>query len=863
MVVRLPDGVRPLRYALHLALDPAKDRFEGAGTIEVELTTPARVVWLHGRDLRVSACDVEGEGARLAARYEQVSDEGVARITFPRVVGPGRFTLRLAWDAPFGDAAAAGLHRWRAGSDVYVLPELGGNGAGRVFPAFADPRFKTPFEVSVTVPAALLAVANEPAVAETALPGGLKRVRFATTRPLPTYPLFVSVGPFDVVERSLPPSAVRSGTLPVRGLAPRDRGRELSAALDAAGALVGELERWLAMPFPYRKLDHVAAGDFPGAFEDAGAILYGAEEILQDPARPDEARRRTAAWIIAHELAHQWFGDLVTMPSHTDVWLNESIASLVGYEVADRAQPGWGVAADHVERVERIMRADSLPGARVVRRPVRNADDLADQIDGFVFDKGSAVLETFARWMGTERFRDALRVHLAAHADGIATVEDLTGALSAAAGREVGPALLGFLERPGLPLVEARVTCQGGAARAHLAQRRYRPRGSELPAAAWQVPVCARFGDGDATGERCALVPPEGADLELPGCPTWFLPDAGGTAYYRWVLAPADPASLLRRAGGHLTALERLSVARNARAAQRAGALGYAAAMDALAALATDPEPAVERVAMEAIRDARDHLLAPDDRPLAEAMARRLFRPALEGNGFDTPPGESDLARRRRVEFVRFLVEVGRDPRLRREAARRGVAYAGAADGRFHPEGLPPELAVTALRAALEEHGPELYDALLPRLADAAGTDRDHLVEALATASAPSLGGRPAGLWRDARLRPMERLFPALIDHDAGVMRRTYAQLRTDLDRMAAAVPSAFDGFLPLAARELCNEADLVEARRTLERAVARHPSMRGNAERALEQAKVCATERAAERVSAAAWFRGATPKER
>jgi hypothetical protein len=302
-------------------------------------------------------------------------------------------------------------------------------------------------------------------------------------------------------------------------------------------------------------------------------------------------------------------------------------------------------------------------------------------------------------------------------------------------------------------------------------------------------------------------------------------------------------------------------VARNARAAQRAGVVAYADAMDTIASLAGDPSAAVAAVAMEAIRDARDHLLAPGDRPLAETVARRLYRPLLRGNGFNAPPGEQEPARRRRVELVRFLAHIARDPDVRREAERRGVAYAGAGDGRFHPDAVSADLAATALRVALEERGPEFYDSLLPRLARAEGSERQHLVEALALADAPALGGRPAALWRDPSLRPEERIYPALLDYDPAVMRRTYAQMRTDLDAMVSAVPSVLADQLPLAARELCDTRDLAEAHDVLDGAVARHPSMRAAAARALEQIEVCVTERAADEAAARAWFERAASR--
>ncbi|HET7825686.1 MAG TPA: M1 family metallopeptidase, partial [Anaeromyxobacter sp.] len=767
--LRLPDGVVPTHYTIHFDLDPAHDRFRGAAAIELELGAPTRVVWLHARDLHVTSCGFETpDGARGAAGFEQVSPRGLAKVTLPRALGSGRATLRIGWDAAFGDREQVGIFRWRAGEDTYVLAEFLSVDARRAFPAFDEPRFKAPFDVSVTIPADHVAVANEAVADEVVLSGGRKRVRFASTRPLPAYLVFVGAGPFDVVERPLPPNEVRSWTLPVRGLAPRGRGRELGFGLEAAAALLTDLERWFGTPYPYRKLDHVSAGAYPGAKENAAAILYGDVPFLEEPGQADEERRRTAAMYAAHELAHQWVGASVTAPTTRDAWLNESFAHFLGYAIADRYRPSWGLVDDRLVALERAMRLDGLASARAIRPATEVAS--FDELETWaVYDKGAAVVAMFERWMGPERFRSALGEYVRAHADASGSAEDLFASLSRAAGTDVAVPLRDFLERPGIPLITARVACEARSTRAILAQRRYGPRGADAPGGAWHVPVCARFELGGVTSERCALVPPDGTVLELPGCPDWFLPDAGGTGYFRWALDARSGARLRAVGLSRLTAEERLSVAHNAWAAQRAGAVPYADAMDLLAALAGDRSAALAAVAMEAIRHGRDHLLDPADRPLATKTALRLFRPLLRGSGLDAPVGEEEPARRRRVELVRFLVNVARDPDLRREAARRGAAYAGVADGRFHGEAVPADLAATALRVALEEQGPALYDALLPRLASVRGSEREHLVEALALADAPALGARPAALWRDARLAPVERMFPALLDYDPGV----------------------------------------------------------------------------------------------
>ncbi len=857
-VLQLPGDVRPLRYALDLDIAPSREQVQGAATIEVLLSSPRRTIWLHGRDLRLTEASVEARGEKpVPARYQQVTAEGVARLVLPRPVGPGPATLRLAWEAPW-NSQLAGLYRSRSGPDAYALTQFEAIDARRAFPCFDEPRFKTPFDVALTARSGDVVVSNAPAAGEEVLPGGLKRVRFATTRPLPTYLVFFAAGPFDVVEAPLSANEVRRRPLPVRGLAPRGRGRELAFALAAGNEMLVALERWFGMPYPYDKLDHVAASEFTaGAMENAGAILYRDSLLLEEPGRPDEARRARIAEIMAHEMAHQWFGDLVTLPWWNEVWLNESFAQFLGVRVADAWRPSWGLVTRQIQRTEWAMAEDAIASARAIRQPLRRTEEIPDQFDELTYEKGMAVLASLERWVGEERFRNGLRSYVASHADGTGSTEALLAALSRSAGRDVSGALTSFVDQPGVPLLSVSVQCGGHGARVSFSQRRYALRGVSVTDGAWEIPVCVRYQGPEAPPTRCLLVPPAGAVLDLAGpCPAWLIPDAGGVGYYRWALAPPDLGRLRRGGLGGLTGAERLSLARNVRAAQRAGALPYAEAMDLLAALAGDPDETVVEVGMDAVAFARDHLLGPERVPDLEATARRLYRSALRGHGFDGPPGETDAARRLRERALEFLVRVARDPALREEAARRGRALAGFPDGPFDPAAVSPELRAVALEVALEAEGPPLFDALLGRLDGIAdGRQRQDVLRALAVAQGPGLDRRAASLWREERIRPAERVSPVILTRWPAALRRVFPQVSASLDEMVPRIPAGAESFLPYAASGFCDAARLAEARRFLDRAVARYPSMRQNAAKVLEGIEVCIAERSANAPAAAAWF--------
>jgi len=861
----LPEGVRPRRYALDLVVVPSRPGFSGTCEIEIELSGPRSTVWMHGRELRVSRVTVEPSpagGGALPASWAQVNADGVAKVTFPRPIGPGRATLRFAWEARW-DPNLVGLYLAREGGETYAVTQLEAVRARRVFPGFDEPRFKTPFEVTLTVPSGATAVSNAPAASEEPAGEGLRRVRFATTEPLPTYLLFVGVGPFDVVTPPpLPPNEVRDRPLAVRFVVPRGRGAELRLAAEATAAFVPWLERYFGMPFPYAKLDQIAVPEFAaGAMENAGAITYRSERLLDSRGSSDEDRLGVAA-TIAHEIAHQWFGDLVTLPWWTDVWLNESFATWIGTRATEAWRPGWNAAAEELRSVDDVMRADAAASARAIRQPLRTLAELGAQFDGMSYSKGAAVLHTFERLAGEERFQRGIRAYLAAHRHGTGSSGELFAELSRAADRPLAPALAGFTDRPGVPLVAARVSCEAGRARLLLSQSRFVPRGSQAPREqAWQLPVCARWQTAGAVREGCTLLEgPEGA-LELgAGCPAWLMPHAGGVAYHRWALAPRDLARLRSAGLPHLTTAERISFARNLRAAQQAGATSWGAAMESISALASGPDPDAAREPAAVLEKVHDRLVPAEARPAVAAGARRLYGPVLARLGWEARPGEQLPTRRLREATLDLLVLVAKEPAARREAARRGRALLGLGGAPARPDAVDPGLAEIALAAAVAEAGAPVFDAILAgleRLDDAAL--RKNLVAALGRQDDPALAARAAGLWRGREVRRHEYryLFGALARHSAG-RAAMLSEVERDLDALGAALPGASLGFLPLAFAGGCEAAFAERLRAAFEPHLAAHPEMRRGLAQALEQIQICAAEREADGPAAAAFFAAA-----
>ncbi|MFT3764607.1 MAG: M1 family metallopeptidase [Minicystis sp.] len=748
---KLPPDARPTRYRLELAVDPSQPRFSGVADITVELDRLRDVLWMHGRDLAVTRITVQPEGfAPIAARWEQLSKSGVVAVRPEAAIGPGRVTVHVEWSAAYGHGDE-GLAQKERGGDHYVFSQFEATYARRVFPSFDEPVFKTPFEMTVHVPKGSTAISNTREIARTAetladpaSPAGpqkpWERISFAPTEKLPTYLVALMAGPLDVVAApDIPANAVRKRPLPLRGVATRGRGKELAYALSHTGPLVAALESYFAIEYPYDKLDMIAVPEKGGAMENAGAITFGETGLLLDEKSPVDQRTYSAI-VAAHELSHQWFGDLVTMGWWEDLWLNESFATWAETRIVATVSPELSAEVEALVDIHRAMGGDSLISARKIRQEIEGDDDIDNAFDGITYQKGAGVIGMFERWMGPENFQKGIRAHLAAHRHGTATASDLLSALSTAAGRDVATPFRTFLDQPGLPFVEARLACDGKP-RLELKQSRFLPLGSAGDEKkTWQIPVCARYPDGKSLRESCTLLTArEGAiPLETVTCPAWVMPNADAAGYYRWTLAPADTKKLAVAGLASLTVRERMSFVESIRAGYVRATLSAAEALSALAPLANDANSAVASGPMRIIASIGGWLHADPRQSAVEAYGQKLYAPLYKSLGWapakraSEPPDRALL----RQEVIEFLALDARDREVRREAAARGRAWI---EGKSDAVSL--DLAETAVTVAVQEGDQAIFDKLLARLAAEQGQrERRLILRALAGSQRPELG---------------------------------------------------------------------------------------------------------------------------
>jgi alanyl aminopeptidase len=817
---KLPRDVRPLSYTLELEIVPSRERFSGRTQIRVELTKPAKHIWLHGKNLDVKSVRAQGTGGAVSGSYRQIDGDGLARIEFTDELPAGQAVLELSYDAPY-DRQLSGLYKVESGGEAYAFTQFEPVSARLAFPCFDEPAFKTPFDVWLTVQADHVVVGNGPEIASEAGDGGLRRVHLQSTPPLPTYLVAFAVGPLDVVEAPpIPPNDVRKTPLPLRAIAARGKGERLSYALAHTPPLLAELERYFAIPYPYAKLDLIAVPDFgAGAMENAGAITFREYLLLIDEATATESQLRSFANVTAHELAHHWFGNLVTMPWWDDIWLNEAFATWMAARTVAAVHPEHKAQVALRASVLNVMDGDSRVAARRIRQPIESTHDIANAFDGITYQKGAGVLAMFERWLGLPTMRAGIQAYVRAHAHGSADASDLLSALSRAAGKDVGGAVGTFLDQPGVPWIETELRCSDRSKPPEvvLKQSRYLPAGSAgNRAQLWQLPVCLRYQTGGQSYETCGLLaePEATVPLQGKGCPDFLIPNADGAGYYRWSLPPAALEAMRRNGWSRLTTGEKLSFADSLRAGFASGAIAADTALGMLPTLAADAERNVAVAPMELLRFSREYLLSPAERPALDRYAGKLYQPRLRKLGWQERANEDGDSKLLRAEVASFLAHVARDAGVRAKAAELGRRYLGAGV-KARPESVADDLRGLAVQVAVQEGDEALFDAVYQRLIQSQDpVERDRMLVALALVL-DERSGRARGLVLDPALRVNEVLTPLRVQAGQEDTREAAWQyLEQNIDAIVGRISPTRAGGLPGMATPFCSKAmaDRVQA---------------------------------------------------
>jgi len=662
---QLPRHTRPLHYRIAIVPDAANLRFTGTAAIDIEVLQATDTIIVNAAELGFAS--VTADGGR-PARVSIDGDAQTATFRFADALAPGRHRLDIAYSGKI-NTQAAGLfaldYHDEGGPKRALFTQFEAPDARRMFPGWDEPAFRTPYDLSVTVPAGQQAIGNMPEAGREVQADGSFIVRFQTTPAMSSYLLFLAVGEFDRITATVAGTEV--GVVTRRGAGEQGRW-----ALQSQVQILPWYNEYFGARYPLPKLDNVAGpgtSQFFGAMENWGAIFSFENILLVDPAITTEARRQQIFEVDAHEMAHQWFGDLVTMAWWDDLWLNEGFASWMATKATAALHPEWEPLLGRIDGREAAINLDSLATTHPVVQHVTTVEQISQAFDSITYEKGEAVITMLEDYVGEAAWRSGVRAYIARHRLGNTVTDDLWGAIETAAGRPITRIAHDFTLQPGVPLIRVEsAQCARGRTQIALRQSEFsRDRPDKQPLG-WHVPVIAAAGGAPAR----TLVEGGGARLAVPGCGPLVV-NYGQTGYYRTLYAP----TLLARLTGNFARLRPLDQIGLLADNWELGLAGYqspAAGLDLVEAVPADANSRLlTRTASILIQVYRMYEGDSAHQAMVRRWAAAKLGPAIRRLGWSARPGEPANDAVLRATLIERLGDMS-NPEVAAEAARRFAA---------------------------------------------------------------------------------------------------------------------------------------------------------------------------------------------
>jgi len=666
---------------VHVEVDPQKSSvFGGEVTIEIELDKSRRSIRLHAVDLRVSKPRIEIAGRVHRGRVTNLPKYGMISVDFDKPVPAGAAVLRLGFAGRLRKDLC-GLYGVSVEKRRYAFTQLEAADARKFFPCFDEPSMKARFSISVTTSTANKVVSNSAERRTERLTGGRKTVHFAQTPPLSTYLIALAVGDLEASKTvSLGPTAIRIWHTP-------GKRAQTSFGLEAARECLQRLEHYFGLPYPYSKLDLVAVPDFEfGAMENAGAVFFRETLLLIDNKSATLNEKKRAAEVICHELAHMWYGDLVTMAWWDDLWLNEAFATWMAFKVVDDWKPEWKMWLDFQHGTASALELDALRHTHPIYCRVRTPEEADENFDRITYEKGAAVVRMIERYLGAATFRRGVRAYIRKHREGNTVAADLWNALSSASGEDVAHLVRPWIEQEGYPVVEIRRTKIRGRPALEFRQQRFleqgahKRAGSRKPPTRWPIPWVGRIGGARRGGrgklERRLLTGAKDR-IELKHTPRFIYGNADEGGFFR-PLHDAEEIRRLSESIGSLNAVERMGLIDHQWALVRAGQSDIGSMLDLAGGFAREDDADV----LATLRKPLSFIagsLAPDAAPACSAPLRAWildhFEESFAKLGWKPAAHEPGETRLRRAVLLGIVGGIGESPRVLDAAARQCDRY--------------------------------------------------------------------------------------------------------------------------------------------------------------------------------------------
>ncbi len=704
---RLTPDVRPSHYTIALDVDIDGHRVAGEETIAITSAIEASSITLNSLGLNIERATIDGIAATVTTN---AADEQIT-LQAARPLAAGAHELALAWTAPLSDAKLQGLYLSKSKRRAYAVTQFEGTYARMMFPSFDEPAFKATFDLSLVIAKGDTAISNGRIASDTPAGEGKHRLVFSTSPKMSTYLLALAIGDFACTSGSEAGVALRVCSIP-------EKLDETAYPLEATKAAMRFYQQWFSTPYPFGKLDLVAIPDYEwGGMENTASIFFRESSLLVGK-KPSGNTKQSLAGLIAHEIAHQWFGDLVTAAWWDDIWLNEGFATWMALKPVAAWHPEWPTTEEAARATQSAIGVDSLGATRAIHATASTPGEIKEMFDGIAYEKGAALLRMLESYIGAEAFRKGVNLYLSEHAFGNATSGDFATTLGRVSGKPVDAIMQTFVTQAGVPVVSFARTCARGRGSIVVTQQRF-TLGTEKSDALWSIPVCMKLGSGDQTTTRCELFDKPTATFEAASCPEWIDGNAGALGYYRSSYAPADVVAIARHARTSLSPSERVALIEDTWAAVRAGRSDIAPFLAMAGALTGERERVVINNFSSKLLYVRDRLLDESARPVLDRWMRPIFTPAANAIGWTPSTKDSDKQRELRATLLRVLGSAG-DPealRMARTIVDRALTGKEPAD---------TALADAAFDVAAQHGDPALYDRIAARFPKASSTQEHY-----------------------------------------------------------------------------------------------------------------------------------------
>jgi aminopeptidase N len=842
---RLSDSIIPEHYTLTLTPDLKNATFAGSEKIDILMKQPSDSITLNAAEIKFASVTAELNGKELKASVSEDSQKEQVTFSFAQMLPAGRTTLSIEYSGVLNDQLR-GFYLSKTAKRNYAVTQFESTDARRAFPSFDEPAFKATFDITLVVEKGDTVISNTNIVSDTPGPvAGVHTIRFATTPKMSTYLVAFLVGDFQCVSGA-------SDGVPIRACATPDKVQYGRFAVSAAEFVLHYYDTYFGIRYPMPKLDMIGLPDFEaGAMENFGAITYRETDLLIDEKTASIDAKKEVGEVVAHEMAHQWFGDMVTMQWWDNIWLNEGFATWMETKPVAVWHPEWYIPQDDAAGLNSALDYDAQRVTRAIRAKADTPDEINQMFDGISYGKAGGVLQMTENYEGAETFRKGVHNYLAAHMFSNATAEDFWNAQAEVSHQPVDKILSSFVSEPGVPLLTFGHPANG-TVEVHQDRFFLDPTVKPQVQQTWTVPVCFAAGKQK---QQCTLLDAAHGSLAVPQGGIFF-PDAGGAGYYRYALPDDVYAKIGASVETALTPEERISLLGDEWAGVRANKDSVGDYLNLVAAVKDDTNRDVIAAISGPLSTINDHIAnTPEEHQALAAWVDHTFKPAYRRLG---PPSQSESPDRigLRAALFDLLGGVGHDADIIAEA--RALASLSLSD----PGSVEPSLALVATDIAASNGDAALFNELQHTFETATDPQRqEDALHLLARFHDPELQRRSLEYAVSGKVRNQDATFQLMIPmRDPETRDEAWDFIRQNWGKVQAEFTTAMGGYLVGGTGSFCS----AEKRGEIDQFFASHlvAASSHSLQRAKDAIDACIELRSNQEPKLAQWIAGGKPAE-